>query len=178
MAFYRRTLPHLQRDDKPHFVTFCTHQRWILPDEARSIALSCCLHDDGVKMKIYVAVVMPDHVHVIFTPLVNISALTIYSLAEIMGAMKGASAQKINQQLGRSGRVWQTESFDRVLRASESLDAKVAYILENPIRKALVKRWEDYPWLWRRRDENPYAPNKPRRDSRLGCPAQRSEAQE
>ena len=159
MAFYRRNLPHLQRDDKPHFVTFCTHRRWILPDEARSITLSCCIHDNGVKMKLYVAIVMPDHVHVIFTPLVKTSSLTIYSLAEIMGAMKGASAQKINQQLGRSGQVLQTESFDRVLRASESLDAKVAYILENPVRKALVKRWEDYPWLWRRREENPYAPN-------------------
>ena len=100
---------------------------------------------------------MPDHVHVIFTPLTNTSRLTIYSLAEIMGAMKGASAQKINQQLGRTGRVWQTESFDRVLRSSENLDAKVAYILENPVRKALVPRWEDYPWLWRRSEESPYS---------------------
>jgi REP element-mobilizing transposase RayT len=108
-------------------------------------------------MKIYVAVVMPDHVHVIFTPLVNSTSLSTYSLAEIMGAMKGSSAQKINWQLGRSGHVWQTESFDRVLRASESLDAKIAYILDNPVRKALVKRWEDYPWLWRTREENPYA---------------------
>jgi REP element-mobilizing transposase RayT len=115
MAFYRRILPHLQRDDKPHFVTFCTYRRWILPEGVRSTVLNSCLHDDGVKMKIYVAIVMPDHVHVIFTPLVDDCRLTIYSLAEIMGAMKGASAQKINQQLGRSGRVWQTESFDRVL---------------------------------------------------------------
>jgi REP element-mobilizing transposase RayT len=158
MAFYRRNLPHLQRDDKPHFVTFCTYRRWILPNEARSIALSCCLHDDGLKMKIYVAVVMPDHVHVIFTPLVNSDKQEIYSLAEIMGAMKGASAQKINQHLRRSGRVWQTESFDRVLRSSESLDAKVAYILENPLRKRIVGRGEDYQWLWRRREESPYAP--------------------
>jgi hypothetical protein len=28
--FYRRNLPHLQRDDKPHFVTFCTYNRWLL----------------------------------------------------------------------------------------------------------------------------------------------------
>jgi REP element-mobilizing transposase RayT len=71
MAFYRRKLPHLQRDDKPHFVTFCIHRRWMLPEDVRSIVLSSCLHDDGIKMKVYVAVVMPDHVHVIFTPLVN-----------------------------------------------------------------------------------------------------------
>jgi len=43
----------------------------MLPEDVRSIVLSSCLHDDGIKMKVYVAVVMPDHVHVIFTPLVN-----------------------------------------------------------------------------------------------------------
>jgi hypothetical protein len=46
-----------------------------------------------------------------------------------------------------------------VLRSSESLDAKVAYILENPLRKGIVGRWEDYQWLWRRREESPYAPD-------------------
>jgi len=34
-TFYRRDLPHLQRDSKPHFVTFGTHWRWQLPAEAR-----------------------------------------------------------------------------------------------------------------------------------------------
>ncbi|MFZ1142671.1 MAG: hypothetical protein ABR881_15705 [Candidatus Sulfotelmatobacter sp.] len=76
--------------------------------------------------------------------------------------MKGASAQGISQQLRRSGRVWQTESFDRVLRSSESLDAKVAYVLENPVRKGLVDKWEDYRWVWRRRQQNPHAPDKSR----------------
>jgi len=32
VTFYRRRLPHLQRDGKPHFVTFCTLQRWHLPE--------------------------------------------------------------------------------------------------------------------------------------------------
>ncbi len=158
MAFYRRKLPHLQRDDKPHFVTFRTYRRWILPKDVRAIALNCCLHDDGIKMKVYCAVVMPDHVHIIFTPLVNSGGNKIYSLAEIMGGIKGASAQKINLHLRRLGRVWQTESFDHVLRSSESLDAKVAYVLENPVRKGLVEKWQDYRWIWRRSEENPYAP--------------------
>jgi hypothetical protein len=32
MQFYRRNLPHLQRDFKPHFITFVTKFRWVLPD--------------------------------------------------------------------------------------------------------------------------------------------------
>jgi REP element-mobilizing transposase RayT len=100
---------------------------------------------------------MPDHVHLIFTPLVNSAMREIYSLAEIMDGIKGASAQLINRKLGRYGRVWQTESFDRVLRSTESLDAKVAYIRDNPVRAGLVAKTEDYPWIWRRSETNPSA---------------------
>ena len=157
-AFYRRQLPHLQCDDKQHFVTFCTDHRWILPQRARSIVLECCLHDNGVKFDLRIAVVMPDHVHMIFTPAVNHEAQEVYSLADIMDAIKGASAHKINNTMARKGRLWQPESFDHVLRSSENLDAKIGYILENPVRSGLVNQWTDYPWLWKRPDMNPFAP--------------------
>jgi REP element-mobilizing transposase RayT len=159
-AFYRRQLPHLQRDNKSHFLTFCTHGRWILPQYARSIVLDCCLHDQGTKIDLEVAVVMPDHVHMIFTPLVNeqaMEAMEVCSLAEIMNAIKGASAHKINKALDRTGKVWQAESFDHVLRSSESLDQKVQYTLQNPLRQHLACRWEDYPWIWRKPFVNPNA---------------------
>ena len=44
-AFYRRNLPHLQHDVKLHFITFCTHNRWILPDWAKTLVLQSILHD-------------------------------------------------------------------------------------------------------------------------------------
>jgi REP element-mobilizing transposase RayT len=157
-AFYRRQLPHLQRDNKPHFLTFCTHHRWTLPQPVRSIVLSCCLHDEGAKMDVQAVVVMPDHVHMIFTPLVNRTEMEVCSLAEIMDAIKGASAHKINQFLRRTGRVWQAESFDHVVRSSEGLDQKVQYLLENPVRRGLVGRWQDYSWLWHKPFPNPYDP--------------------
>jgi REP element-mobilizing transposase RayT len=157
-AFYRRKLPHLQRDAKPHFVTFCTHLRWLLPEPARQIALASCLHDNQQKFNLRVAVVMPDHVHIIFTPLINQQAREVYSLAEIMDAIKGASAHQINRLLGHSGKVWQTESFDRVLRSSEKLHEKVSYILENPVRKGLVSTWTEYPWIWYSDPPNPFSP--------------------
>ena len=156
-AFYRRQLPHLQCDDKPHFLTFCTNHRWILPERVRTIVLDCCLHDNGVKIDLRAVVVMPDHVHMIFTPLVNQRALEVCSLAEIMDAIKGSSAHKINKAHDRRGRVWQAESFDHVLRSSESLDAKIEYLLENPVRAGLVRKWQEYPWLWEKVVVNPYS---------------------
>jgi len=154
-AFYRRQLPHLQVDDKPHFVTFCTDRRWMLPDEARSIVLGSCLHDNGTRFDLKVAVVMPDHVHLIFTPLIDYAASEVWSLARIMDAIKGASAHRVNKAMGRTGRVWQPESFDHVLRTSENLDAKIEYVLENPVRRGLVTEWRRYPWLWLKPHVNP-----------------------
>ena len=104
---------------------------------------------------------MPDHVHLIFTPLINYEAMEVCSLAEIMDAIKGVSAHKINKALGRKGRVWQPESFDHVLRSSENLDAKIEYVLENPVRQGLSVDWNSYPWVWRKPFVNPFGPHQP-----------------
>jgi REP element-mobilizing transposase RayT len=121
--------------------------------------LECCLHDNGEKFDLKVAVVMPDHVHLIFTPLVDYEAMEVCSLAKIMDAIKGASAHKINKTLHRKRRVWQPESFDHVLRTSESLDAKIQYLLDNPVRRGLVRDSNHYPWLWKKPFVNPFAPS-------------------
>ncbi len=68
MQFYRRNLPHMQRDSTPHFITFNTKFRAILADWARDIVVGCCVHDHGVRYRLRVAVVMPDHVHLVLTP--------------------------------------------------------------------------------------------------------------
>lgn len=145
---YRRGLPHLQAEGKTLFVTFNTYERWVLPESVRGLVLHHCLHDHGVKIYLHGAVVMPDHVHMVFTPLRDEDRCT-YVLSEIMQGIKGASARSINKALGRKGQVWQDESFGHVLRSDESVRAKVEYICQNPIRKGLVEEENDYPWLWR-----------------------------
>jgi len=146
--FYRRNLPHLQAEGRPIFVTFATYRRWQLPESVRGLVLKHCLHDNGTKLQVHGLVVMPDHVHMIFTPL-NDSEGSTYSLAEIMHSIKGASAQSINKAIDRRDHVWQDESFDHILRSEEGSRSKVEYICQNPVRKCLVKSEEDYPWLWR-----------------------------
>ncbi len=144
---YRRNLPHIEKRGRPHFITFDTYERWILPAAARDIVLKHCLHDNGTKMELHVAVVMPDHVHLIFTPL-ETQNQEAYSFEEIVGAIKGASSHSVNKLLKRRGLLWQDESFDHVIRHAESLQAKIEYVRQNPVRKGLVSKPEDYPWLW------------------------------
>jgi hypothetical protein len=91
---------------------------------------------------------MPDHVHLVLTPLIGASGEPFH-LTAILAVMKGASARAVNHSLGRIGALWQDESFDHVLRSGESAAAKAEYICANPVRKRLCAREDDYPWLWR-----------------------------
>ena len=150
MQFYRRNLPHLQKDFTPHFITFVTKFRRMLPPQAWDLVLSSCCRDHRSRYELHVAVVMPDHVHIILTPLIDEEGREIFSLIKIMQAIKGASARAINQSMGNRGVVWQEESFDHVLRSSENLDVKVDYVLQNPVRKGLVADWREYRWAWQR----------------------------
>ena len=145
---YRRNLPHIQQEEKPIFVTFITFRRWELPEAVRGLVIKHCLHDQGKKYLVHGIVVMPDHVHMILSPLRDLHG-DIFGLAEIMGGIKGASAHSINRFLKRKGHVWQDESFDRLLRSDEKIIEKVEYLCQNPVRKGLVKGVDDYSWLWR-----------------------------
>jgi len=144
---YRRRLPHIQKDNRPLFITFTTHHRWQLPPAARDKVLECCLKENGNKFELHAVVVMPDHGHLLLTPLRDSDGWN-YSLPEIMHAIKGASARKVNVLLGRSGPVWQEEFFDHVLRSNESLSEKVEYVFQNPVRAGLTKTAGEYRWLW------------------------------
>ena len=146
-AEYRRNLPHLQADGKTYYVTFCTHQRWTLPREVRPLVVKHCLHDQGEKLQMHALVVMPDHVHLIFTPLTDVLGNT-YGLSEILAGIKGASAHTINKYLTRRGNVWQDESFDHILRHEEKLEEKIEYVRQNPVRKGIVSKPEEYPYTW------------------------------
>jgi len=118
MQFYRRNLPHMQRDYMPHFITFCSKFRRNLPEWARDLVLGCCIHDHGKRYRLEVAVVMPDHVHLILTPSIGETGRTITSLVEIMKAIKGASAHAINHHARhQSGRKSHSTSLFAPLKA-------------------------------------------------------------
>ncbi len=141
---YRRHLPHFQSDFKTYFVTFTTYDRYVLPERARDVVLRHVVQ--STMYWLHVAVVMPDHVHVLITPGWGSDGLT-HPLRAIMQRVKGASSREANLAIGRRGTLWLQESFDHELRREDSLPQKAEYIRQNPVRKGLVERPEDYPWL-------------------------------
>jgi len=87
-------------------------------------------------------VVMPDHVHLIVSPYEH------SSLGRVLSRIKSASSRHIHQKRLAAGRIWQRESFDRIIRSGENLRAKAEYIANNPVRKGLAATSTDWPWLW------------------------------
>jgi len=140
-------LPHYQKPGRTIFITFCKANRIPFTPGARDAILQHCLHDHTKRYDLHAAVVMPDHVHLLFSPLRDEKGWP-YSLPTILKALKGTSARSINKLSGVSIPVWQEESFDHVLRSQESFEEKLEYLRQNPVRGGLVNKPEDYNWLW------------------------------
>jgi REP element-mobilizing transposase RayT len=140
---YHRNLPHYQKAGRAVFITFCKGNRIPFAPETQEAILQHCLHDNGKRYDLHAAVVMPDHVHLLLTPLRDEKGWP-NSLPTILKQLKGTSARTINKLLNSCGPVWQEESLDHVLRSQESLEEKLEYIRQNPVRRGLIKRPEDY----------------------------------
>lgn len=102
--------------------------------------VSDALHSwDGKVYTLEGYCVMPNHVHLVCTPL-SIQG-EVYSLTKIMQSIKGNTARQANFILGRSGYFWQHESYDHVVRDASELERIINYVLENPVRAGLTARW-------------------------------------
>jgi REP element-mobilizing transposase RayT len=80
--------------------------------------------------------VMPDHVHALisFPP-------SGKPLQSVISKWKEWTAKQL-------GIVWQRDFFEHRLRREESRREKADYILNNPVRKGLVSRAEDWPYVY------------------------------
>jgi len=70
-------------------------------------------------------VIMPNHVHVL------IKVHNDISLTKIVHSWKSFTANKANEILGRKGKFWMEDYFDRYIRNDEHFYATVKYIQEN-----------------------------------------------
>ena len=83
--------------------------------------------------------VMPNHVHLLITPMVSPALLT--------KSLKGITAKRANAMLGLTGRTfWREESYDHLVRNQREFERIRAYIEENPVRPGLAASAVAFPW--------------------------------
>ncbi|MBK5259289.1 MAG: transposase [Thermoanaerobaculia bacterium] len=145
---YRGDLPHLSKRGKTYLLTFCTWRRIVMNRQARDIVLSTVLHDRNIEYALHAAVIMPEHVHILLTPIEK-DERAMSTIPIITQRLKSVSAHRVARLPNQKRHVWQDESFDHIVRGQDSLRAKADYICENPVRRGLVKAPDDWPWLWR-----------------------------
>jgi putative DNA methylase len=109
------------------------------------IVENALLHFDGERYVLHAWVVMPNHVHVLFTPKQG------WEMSRIAHSWKSFTAHEANKILGRTGEFWQKEYFDRYIRDGKHFDNAVAYTENNPVKGGLCERPEDWPWSSARR---------------------------
>ncbi len=85
----------------------------------------------GGSCHLDVWVIMPNHVHALVEPMEGVT------LGSILKSWKGASARTINGMLGRSGRFWQPETYDHIVRSEAQLEQFRRYIVGNPVKAGL-----------------------------------------
>jgi REP element-mobilizing transposase RayT len=106
------------RDRIPHFAD---------PSAAGIVLDALRWLDRQGRIKLFAAVVMPDHVHFV-------GVLSHGPLARTMHALKGYSASRIHRECGKPGCIWQAGYHDRALRDDARVQDAVDYCLQNPVR--------------------------------------------
>jgi hypothetical protein len=100
---------------------------------------------------------MPNHVQLLILPTV--------AVATLMRWLKGSTARRANQILGRTGRpFWQDESYDPYLRDPKQISRTTPYIEQNPVCAGLARSAEDWPWSsagWQAKPPAPPTPPRP-----------------
>lgn len=128
----------------------------LLRDErTREVLMDSLLHDDRLEAELAAVVIIPNHVHLIVRPLGE-NLLETY-----LQRRKRHTAREINRLQERRGRVWQEESFDRIVRDTEHLWRCLQYIGRNPGKAGVTHQdctlWVRDDWVnvgWDFVDEN------------------------
>jgi putative transposase len=102
------------------------------PDLAK-IVRDSLTHFDKDRYRLGDFVVMPNHVHLL------VCLVGGTEIERLCKSWKRFAAVEINRALGQTGRFWQSESFDHLVRSPEQFAALQVYIAENPNKANLQK---------------------------------------
>jgi len=93
-------------------------------------------HFNGERYDIHAWAIMPNHVHLL------LNCRPGWDLSTNLQSMKSFSSKQANMLLHRTGKFWQRESYDHIVRSQDEYDRILKYIVENPARAGLT----DWPW--------------------------------
>lgn len=118
-----------------------TGPRWLEHPQIAEVVAEARHYRDGNKYNLLAFCIMPNHVHAI----VERSVAPLYSTLQ---SLKNRTSRQANLILQRTGKFWQAESYDHVIRCGEELQRTLWYVLNNPVKAQLVDSWDQWPWTY------------------------------
>ncbi|MBT8063786.1 MAG: transposase [Gammaproteobacteria bacterium] len=125
-----------------YFITTVTRARTPWFREFRLAHRMCRIIDSPESLRdsqVLCWVVMPDHVHLLLQ-------LKKSPLSKTLNQFKSRTARLMNREIGRTGRFWADGFHDHGLRREEDVRDLARYIIANPLRASLTRRYGDYPF--------------------------------
>lgn len=107
-------------------------------EDVAEIVKSSLLKYHNERYKLIAWVIMPNHIHLLFKPVND------WSLSKILQSFKSFTASEANKILGRTGKFWMREYFDRYIRDTEHFEKAFRYIENNPVKAGLCEKPSDW----------------------------------
>jgi putative transposase len=131
---------HASNNGQTYMVTSATWERRSLFRNERwaRLFIDILYHYRESAYLLHEFVIMPDHLHILLTPKT--------SLEKAVQFIKGGFSYRAKKELGSNIEVWQKGFSDHRIRDAGDYLRHVDYIRQNPVRKKLCERVEDYPY--------------------------------
>ena len=137
MSYNELRKERLSTIEQDYFVTFTTANKNqnFLDFQAENKLTGIILYHQSIEVLAWV--IMPDHVHILFT-------LKSGSFADSIKLFKGKSSREIP----KADKIftWAKTYYEHALRKEEDRIAIARYVIANPLRAMLVRTLMDYPW--------------------------------
>jgi len=121
-----------EKNRSPYFVSTQTHGRrpFFRHERWGRLMRSTIEHYNGVGFNLHAFVIMPDHVHLLITP--------IESLEESVQLIKGGFSFRAKREFEWSGEIWQPGFTDHRIREEGDWRRHIEYMRANPVEAKLV----------------------------------------
>ena len=157
-----RLVPHNYKGQKAYFLTVCCDQRrpHLTPPSTANMVISILVDvTNKHRFLLHAYCAMPDHVHFLIHG-VNIDA----DLLRLMKEFKSRTAFQFKKD--HDCQLWEMSYYDHILRRGDAIEAVACYIWNNPVRKHLCERPQEYlfsgsqtiEWMKPRYGCPPFAP--------------------
>ncbi len=124
-----------------YFITASAFMKQQLFQSARTarLLIDVLLHyRTQEKYLLHEFVIMPDHFHLLLTPL--------ETLERSMQFIKGGFSYRAKKDLGFIKELWQTSFYDHRVRDEEEYEKCREYIYQNPVKRGLARAAREFPY--------------------------------